>query len=749
MTYPEPLPDVAAENDEGHVADHNLIVAAVGSIDERLNDVETAPPGSGVTAHGALTGLADDDHPQYLTQARGDARYELSGFLSGAYGDPPAWAPGQSYPQGATVIHQGMRWRLTAASEPGNGYVQDAFVVRSIQQDFTATGTASVAVAAWGSDIQVGDVVVALVATRTTGGGFNLGSKVTNLTFGERYDRVVSGEYANVGWAWRRVTSTTADATPSITMDPMIAGRVTWVLVRGCDDTPLLSSLGASTLPGDVLNNGQYVVRTAPDSGQIGGFPAKGLMLQAAAMFRTSGTFATSRRFNGLGGGFATWQGLTRTSGLAMDGNNGTVDAGRQFMAGFAQSRNRTGVGQNALTFTSTEWPPSDATSSAGAVGLTLFVQAESALAPNFDTTAWTRLDTTTVGSGDVVDLYPLFPQGANALARANRRNRIDYSDVRHGATAATQTVQLAAPADLSLPGQWIELTTTNTGSIRRVTLPFDSRVATNAPGVGARAVGPTVIFPMFGDQTASTIRFLWDTTHRVWRCVDGWGDVQRHEMLPYPGGVPQTTIPFPIYVSREAANDPAQLALQLAVVNALPAQWLRNMAADKWHFEFVQNSTQSSIGFPVGIVGASGKVVGRMMYSSFAGTAGNTNQGYITAHELGHVIDEVHYRNYANPAAVTAGGVTGSIQGFVSSHPRWIALHDSIKNDPSILAHEAGYYNDSNEFFAELVGMHWQAAAFPASNKLAIALAGLTSDENPTVMDDMLAFLNDLNLLP
>lgn len=30
---------------------------------------------SGVTDHGALTGLADDDHPQYLTPVRGDARY--------------------------------------------------------------------------------------------------------------------------------------------------------------------------------------------------------------------------------------------------------------------------------------------------------------------------------------------------------------------------------------------------------------------------------------------------------------------------------------------------------------------------------------------------------------------------------------------------------------------------------------------------------------------------------------------------
>ncbi len=36
------------------------------------------PPGSGgsgVTDHGLLTGLADDDHPHYLTQVRGDERY--------------------------------------------------------------------------------------------------------------------------------------------------------------------------------------------------------------------------------------------------------------------------------------------------------------------------------------------------------------------------------------------------------------------------------------------------------------------------------------------------------------------------------------------------------------------------------------------------------------------------------------------------------------------------------------------------
>jgi hypothetical protein len=39
----------------------------------------TGPPGPagvGVSDHGALTGLGDDDHSQYHTDARGDARYE-------------------------------------------------------------------------------------------------------------------------------------------------------------------------------------------------------------------------------------------------------------------------------------------------------------------------------------------------------------------------------------------------------------------------------------------------------------------------------------------------------------------------------------------------------------------------------------------------------------------------------------------------------------------------------------------------
>lgn len=50
--------------------------------------------GGGVTDHGGLTGLADDDHPQYHNDARGDARYATT--AQGAKADT-ALQPGADY----------------------------------------------------------------------------------------------------------------------------------------------------------------------------------------------------------------------------------------------------------------------------------------------------------------------------------------------------------------------------------------------------------------------------------------------------------------------------------------------------------------------------------------------------------------------------------------------------------------------------------------------------------------------------
>ena len=51
----------------------------VGTEEEWLASLGGEGGGGGVTDHGALTGLADDDHAQYHTDARGDARYSQLG----------------------------------------------------------------------------------------------------------------------------------------------------------------------------------------------------------------------------------------------------------------------------------------------------------------------------------------------------------------------------------------------------------------------------------------------------------------------------------------------------------------------------------------------------------------------------------------------------------------------------------------------------------------------------------------------
>ena len=52
-----------------------LTPSEYAELNGRLTILEAGGGGGGVTDHGALTGLNDDDHPNYLTEARGDARY--------------------------------------------------------------------------------------------------------------------------------------------------------------------------------------------------------------------------------------------------------------------------------------------------------------------------------------------------------------------------------------------------------------------------------------------------------------------------------------------------------------------------------------------------------------------------------------------------------------------------------------------------------------------------------------------------
>lgn len=59
-------------------------------------DLTISGGGGGVTDHGALAGLADDDHPQYHTDARGDARYSQLGHTHTASQISDSTAVGRS-----------------------------------------------------------------------------------------------------------------------------------------------------------------------------------------------------------------------------------------------------------------------------------------------------------------------------------------------------------------------------------------------------------------------------------------------------------------------------------------------------------------------------------------------------------------------------------------------------------------------------------------------------------------------------
>jgi len=75
------------------------ILAKVSNANYDTQWVTITIPPSGTSDHGMLTGLADDDHPQYLNTARGDARYytetEVNALLAAIHGIPAGGATGQ------------------------------------------------------------------------------------------------------------------------------------------------------------------------------------------------------------------------------------------------------------------------------------------------------------------------------------------------------------------------------------------------------------------------------------------------------------------------------------------------------------------------------------------------------------------------------------------------------------------------------------------------------------------------------
>lgn len=90
-------PATGLRHDQQHVASNDAIealeakVGVTGSADVNSLDYKITHVTGGVTDHGALTGLADDDHPQYTTDAEADAIAD--GLIASHASDPEAHHP--------------------------------------------------------------------------------------------------------------------------------------------------------------------------------------------------------------------------------------------------------------------------------------------------------------------------------------------------------------------------------------------------------------------------------------------------------------------------------------------------------------------------------------------------------------------------------------------------------------------------------------------------------------------------------
>lgn len=82
--------------------------------------VQITGSGGGVSDHGALTGLTDDDHPQYFNQARGDARYALLGHTHAFTLDDLSDVNVAGASEGQVLKRVGGQW-IAAADAAGGG----------------------------------------------------------------------------------------------------------------------------------------------------------------------------------------------------------------------------------------------------------------------------------------------------------------------------------------------------------------------------------------------------------------------------------------------------------------------------------------------------------------------------------------------------------------------------------------------------------------------------------------------------
>lgn len=151
--------------------------------------------GGGVTDHGALTGLADDDHPQYHTDARGDARYSLLGHTHGGLDTIQLLTADVTTTGSAFIDVPGLQVTLDADST----YCIEGFVL--VQSNAAATSSPRIG---W------------LFGTQVVWGTVNITADVSTAGVTVRTGNHLTNENSRTGHVANQATTSLASDRPSL-----------------------------------------------------------------------------------------------------------------------------------------------------------------------------------------------------------------------------------------------------------------------------------------------------------------------------------------------------------------------------------------------------------------------------------------------------------------------------------------------------------------------------------------------------
>lgn len=165
--------------------------------------------GAAITDHGMLTGLNDDDHGQYHTDARGDARYSLTAHAHGLddLNDVIITTPVTDN----VLKHNGTNWvngTVTGGASGAGGYAtvdfgsggaSDTTINITGQAGITAGSVVIAAIspaatATHSADEHVVESIEVMAGNIVAGTGFTIYARTTT--------EVLRGEW-NVAWNWR------------------------------------------------------------------------------------------------------------------------------------------------------------------------------------------------------------------------------------------------------------------------------------------------------------------------------------------------------------------------------------------------------------------------------------------------------------------------------------------------------------------------------------------------------------------